>query len=228
MKESDLYLPLKKFLEFQGYEVKGEVKDCDVLAVRGDEEPVIIEFKLTINLSVIIQAVDRLSLSSIVYLGIPKSYKMNRNRKRKVIKLIKMLGLGLIVIDPNIKTGSVDVVVDPKQYKPRQSKPRLQKLLAEFNKRVGDPNLGGASTMKGRMTAYRQRAIAIGIYLNKNGATKASFIAKQLQEPKARDFLYNNYYGWFEKKQENGKEIRGVYQLSQTGVDESVNWIEKS
>lgn len=222
MKESDLYLPLKQFLETQGYEVKGEVKDCDVLAFREGEEPVIVEFKLTINLSVIIQAVDRLSLSSVVYLGIPKQYKMNRNRKRKIFKLLKMLGLGLIIIDHTIKTGSVDVVVDPKEYKPRKSKPRLQRLLAEFNNRVGDPNLGGASTMKGRITAYRQRAIAIGVYLNKNGATKAAVVAKQLQEPKARDFLYKNYYGWFVK------ETRGVYKLSPSGVSESVNWSDKT
>ena len=51
MKESDLYLPLKQFLEAQGYEVKGEVKDCDVLAVHKDnpdEEPLIVEFKMSI------------------------------------------------------------------------------------------------------------------------------------------------------------------------------------
>ncbi len=132
-----------------------------------------------------------------------------------------MLGLGLIVIDPTINTGSVDVVVDPKEYKPRQSKPRLKRLLKEFDTRVGDPNLGGASTMKGRVTAYRQRAIAIGVYLNENGAVKASVVAKHLQDPKARDILYNNHYGWFVN------ESRGVYQLSEPGVIESANWIEK-
>ncbi|MFK8012061.1 MAG: DUF2161 family putative PD-(D/E)XK-type phosphodiesterase [Marinicellaceae bacterium] len=221
MKESDLYLPLKKFLEIQNYEVKGEVKDCDVLAVRKDQEPLIIELKLSINLSVIIQAVDRLSYSSLVYLGIPKQYKMNRNRRRKVVKLIKMLGLGLIVIDPNIKIGSVDVVVEPKEFKPRISKAKKQKLLSEFHNRNGDPNLGGASTMQGRVTAYRQRAVCIAEYLSKNGATKASILAKQLQEPKARDILYKNYYGWFES------ESRGVYQLSKIGTSEFVKWCER-
>ncbi len=49
MKESDLYHPIKRYLEAQGYEVKGEVHDCDVLAVRGDEEPVIVEIKLTLG-----------------------------------------------------------------------------------------------------------------------------------------------------------------------------------
>lgn len=40
MKESDLYLPLKRFLESQNYEVKGEVENCEVVAVRGTESPV--------------------------------------------------------------------------------------------------------------------------------------------------------------------------------------------
>jgi len=162
--------------------------------------------------------VDRLSLSSKVYIGIPKNYKIQQHRKRKILKLLKMLGLGLIVIDPSIKTGSVDILIDPKPYKPRNSKPRLQRLLGEFMHREGDPNLGGASTKQGRMTAYRQRALAVGIYLHKNGASKASEVSKQTQQPKARDILYNNYYGWFEK------QSRGVYQLSETGRVSLINW----
>ena len=223
MKESDLYLPLKQFLEAQGYEVKGEVKDCDVMAVHKDnldEEPIIVEFKMSINLSVVLQAVDRLALSPRVYIGLPKQYKLasNRNRKRKILKLLKMLGLGLIIIDPTIKTGGVDVLVEPKEYKPRQSKNRIKQHLKEFNTRVGDPNKGGASTMKGRVTAYRQRSVAIGQYLKANGATKASVVAKQIQDPKARDILYKNYYGWF------AKESRGIYMITDLGQQDIILW----
>ena len=64
MKESELYLPVKQFLESQHYEVKGEIHDCDVLAIRGDEEPVICELKLSLNVDVILQAVERLALTS--------------------------------------------------------------------------------------------------------------------------------------------------------------------
>ena len=71
MKESDLYLPLKRLLESQNYEVKGEVHDCDVLAVRGEEVPVVVELKLTLNLDVVLQAVGRLALTPKVYIGIP-------------------------------------------------------------------------------------------------------------------------------------------------------------
>ena len=35
----------REFLEAQGYEVKGEIGPCDVMAVRGDEGPVVVELK---------------------------------------------------------------------------------------------------------------------------------------------------------------------------------------
>ena len=43
--ETSLYAPVKTLLESQGYEVKAEVRGCDVVAVRGDEAPVIVELK---------------------------------------------------------------------------------------------------------------------------------------------------------------------------------------
>ena len=219
MKESDLYLPLKQFLEAKDFEVKGEVKDCDVFAVRAEAEPVIVEFKLSLNLSVVLQAVDRLVLSSQVYIGLPKSYKMARKRKSKILKLLKMLGLGLIVIDPGLKKGSVDVLIEPKEYKPRKSKTKLQRHLKEFHTRIGDPNLGGSTTLKGRVTAYRQRSIIIAEYLIKNGATKASTVAEKTQDTKARDILYKNYYGWFESSK------HGIYQMSEQGAEEVKSWL---
>jgi len=37
MKETDLYEPVKVFLEKQGYEVKAEITDCDLVAIRGTD-----------------------------------------------------------------------------------------------------------------------------------------------------------------------------------------------
>jgi hypothetical protein len=218
MKESDLYFPLKTFLESQGYEVKGEVRDCDVLAVRGKEAPVVVELKLSLNLDVILQAVDRLSLTSNVYIGIPNQCKILKKRRRHITKLLKMLGLGLISVDLNPEYGSVTVLLDPCEYKPRQSKRRRERLLGEFMKRVGDPNLGGTGKRKGIMTAYRQQALAIARFLQEQGPTKASHIAKTLQVPKARDILYRNVYGWFDRVS------LGVYELSPRGKQEIPLW----
>ncbi len=218
MKESDLYLPLKRFLESQNYEVKGEVQDCDVLAVRGKEAPVVVELKLSLNLNVVLQAVDRLSLTTKVYVGIPKQSKTLKGRRQRIVKLLRMLGLGLVTIDPGRETGSVKVLLDPGEYKPRESKHRQERLLGEFMKRVGDPNLGGTEKRKGIMTVYRQRALAIARFLQKQGPTKASVIAQALREPKARDILYKDTYGWFDRV------TLGVYELSPRGKREVPIW----
>jgi len=220
MKESDLYVPLKRFLESQGYEVKGEVQDCDVLAVRGDEEPVVVELKLSLNIDVVLQAVERLALTSKVYIGIPSECAILNRRRKQIIKLIRMLGLGLVTVDPDVEVGSVDVLLDPGEYRPRRSKQRREHLLGEFMRRVGDPNLGGTDKRRGIMTAYRQRAIRIALFLRENGPTKASDIALALQEPRARDIVYDDVYGWFDRVS------RGIYELSPRGKREIPLWQE--
>ena len=221
MKESDLYLPLKRFLESQNYEVKGEIQDCDVLAIRGEEPPVVVELKLSLNLSIVLQAVERLSLTPKVYIGIPEQCKILKRQRRHIIKLLRMLGLGLIVIASDQRNGSVEVLLDPGEYRPRKSKVRQERLLGEFMKRVGDPNLGGKEKRRGIMTAYRQRALAIARFLETQGPTKASHIAETLSEPKARDILYDDVYGWFDRVS------RGVYALSPRGKQEIPLWQEE-
>lgn len=219
MKESDLYPPLKQFLEVQGYVVKGEVQDCDVLAVRGEEEPVIVELKLSLNLNVILQAVERLSLSRKVYIGVPRRGKTLNRQRKNIIKLLRMLGLGLIVIDLEQLRVPVDVVLDPGDYRPRRLRRRQERLLGEFIQRVGDPNMGGAEKRKGIMTAYRQRALIIARFLQQHGPAKASTVARMVEDPKARDILYRNVYGWFERAS------RGVYELSPRGAQEIFLWL---
>lgn len=218
MKESDLYLPLKRFLESQNYEVKGEVQDCDALAVRDNQTPVVVELKCSLNLDVILQAVERLSLTPNVYIGIPKQCKALERRRKYIVKLLRMLGLGLLVVDLNQEKSSVTVLIDPGEYRPRESKHRQKRLLGEFMKRVGDPNLGGTEKRKGIMTAYRQRALSIAQYLQDQGPTKAAHIARTLQEPKARDIMYRDVYGWFDRKS------LGVYELSPRGRQEIPRW----
>ena len=85
MQEVDLYPPLKRFLTQQGYEVKGEVHNCDVIAVRGDEPIVVVELKLSINLTVVLQAVDRLRISNIVYIGVPKGIVVLKKQRKQIV-----------------------------------------------------------------------------------------------------------------------------------------------
>ncbi|MDX1382982.1 MAG: DUF2161 family putative PD-(D/E)XK-type phosphodiesterase [Thermoanaerobaculia bacterium] len=218
MKEADLYPPVKQFLEGQGYEVKGEVGECDVLAVRGDEEPVIVELKLSLGLDVVLQAVDRLTVTPKVYVGVPRRCPPLRRRRRAVRKLLRRLGLGLVAIDPAVSEGAVDVLLDPGEYRPRISRRDRARLLGEFQRRVGDPNQGGADRRGGVMTAYRQRTLRIARHLLEVGPARPADVAAALGEPRARDILYRNVYGWFDRPR------RGVYELSPRGHEEIPGW----
>ena len=76
MRESDLYAPVKAFLEAQGYEVKGEVAGADVVAMRADDpDPVIVELKLGMNLTLVQQGIARQAISDFVYLAVPADRK---------------------------------------------------------------------------------------------------------------------------------------------------------
>src|SRR3954453_19792482 len=92
--ESDLYAPVKLLLEGQGYSVKGEVRGCDVVGVRGNEPPLIVELKRAFGIGLGLQAVNRLGLSDTVYLGVGT---WPRNM-REVKKLCRRLGVGLMIV----------------------------------------------------------------------------------------------------------------------------------
>ena len=56
--ETALYLPVKRFLEKLGFTVKGEVGGCDLVALSGDDPPIVVigELKQSFNLELILQA----------------------------------------------------------------------------------------------------------------------------------------------------------------------------
>jgi hypothetical protein len=59
--ETALYLPVKRFLEKLGFTVKGEVGGCDLVALSAGDPPIVVigELKLSFNLELLLQAVDR-------------------------------------------------------------------------------------------------------------------------------------------------------------------------
>ena len=215
--ESDLYQPIKTHLQTLGYEVKGEIKDCDIVAKK-DDKIVIIELKLSLNITLLLQAVDRFSLSDTVYIAVPKQCGIYKKQSKQVKKLIKRLGIGLIVVDFQKTQQYVEVVSDPQDYAPRINKRKQSGLLKEFNLRVGDTQKGGATRAKAGLTAYRQRCIRVAEYLTQHPTAKGAEINKAIDEPQATLFLRNDYYGWFEKVE------LGIYQLSDKGKQELPDW----
>ena len=57
-RETDLYEPVRRFLEEEGYTVQAEVKGCDVAAVKNGHL-VIVELKKAFNLRLVYQARSR-------------------------------------------------------------------------------------------------------------------------------------------------------------------------
>ncbi|MEI6897987.1 MAG: DUF2161 domain-containing phosphodiesterase [Psychromonas sp.] len=220
LQEIDLYQPIKNHLQSFGFEVKGEIKNCDVVATRGDDI-IIVELKLSLNITLLLQAMDRFSLSDTVYLAIPKQCGIYKKQNKQVKKLIKRLGFGLIIIDFQKTQQYVEVLCDPQQYTPRINKRKQGALLKEFTLRIGDTQKGGATRAKAGLTAYRQRCIRVAQYLIEKPSAKGAEIKKAIGEEQATDFLRNDYYHWFEKI------TRGVYQLSEKGKKELPGWLEK-
>ncbi len=217
MSEVELYGPIKQFLEAQGYVVKGEIGPCDIVAVRGDEGPVIVELKERLTLALILQAVDRLTVSDAVYIAF-RSGKGHggswRSRRKQVKSLLRRLGLGLLTVS---QRGNVVPVLDPAPYRPRPDAQGRVRLLKEFAERVGDPEAGG-STSRQRLTAYRQDAIRCARELVSSGILKVSVVRERAGVPRAGPILRDNHYGWFDRVK------TGHYDLSPKGREELVRW----
>ncbi|MBL6597720.1 MAG: hypothetical protein ISP41_02420 [Alphaproteobacteria bacterium] len=209
--ETDLYEPVKTFLEAQGYEVKAEVSGCDVVAVRGDEPPVVVELKTRFNLELLLQAADRLSVSDTVYIAVADGPRSGlRGRGKRALKLCRMLGFGVLLVRlPKTGAGHVTPVQDPGIYQPRRNPRRSKRLLKEFVERVGDPNTGGATRMP-IITAYRQSALRLVASLESGEASTREIRANTGVE-QASTILQRNVYGWFDRA------ARGVYGLSPKG-----------
>ncbi|MEM7441375.1 MAG: DUF2161 family putative PD-(D/E)XK-type phosphodiesterase [Pseudomonadota bacterium] len=207
MRETDLYGPVKAYLEGQGYEVKSEIQSCDVVARRGSEPPVVVELKLSLSLNLLMQGVDRQAITDAVYLAVPATKGRSwGSQLRTAVKLCRRLGLGLLTIRGN----SVIAEVDPGPYAPRKMPKRREALLREFDRRVGDPNTGGQTRRK-IVTAYRQDALRLAIMARASGDIRPKE-ARAAGVEKAASILQKDHYGWFER------EDRGVYSLRPAGI----------
>ena len=202
-REVDLYPPLKSFFERLGYDVKGEITGCDLVAVRNGEPHVIVELKLSFSLGLVLQGVDRLTMADRVYLAIPA----RAARRRGIRPLCRRLGLGLISVhEPDL---DVEVLVDPGPYRPSHDRKRSTRLLGEHARRRGDPTAGGAARMP-IMTSYRQEALRVATMLA-NGPASVAALREAADAPNAGRILLRDAYGWFERVR------RGVYGLGDGG-----------
>ncbi|MDB5412371.1 MAG: hypothetical protein JWR10_706 [Rubritepida sp.] len=211
--ETSLYAAVKRHLESLGFAANGEICGCDIVAIRvaGDPFLVIVEMKLSFNLELVLQAVDRLPMADEIWFAVRASAR-GRDRDSRVQKLCRLLGFGLLRVSPD--TGRVEVVTEPSPYRPRKNERRRSRLLDEHRRRQGDPANGG-STRQPIMTAYRQGALACAAHL-REGPQPVRALKSCADDASA--ILLRNVYGWFER------ERRGVYRLTSAGEAALSRW----
>jgi hypothetical protein len=214
--ETSLYLPVKRHLESLGYAVKGEIGGCDMVALSSDDPPVVVigELKLSFNLELILQGVERAGACDEVWLAAKLSARgKGRESDARYRNLCRRLGFGMLGVTDR---GGVEVLVPPSTIGPRRNPKKRSRLVTEHKRRKGDPVAGG-STRTPIMTAYRQQALACA----------AAMIAgpRRVQDlrptnPDAGKILLHNVYGWFDRVE------RGVYTLTDAGHAALKRWPE--
>ncbi len=198
-REVELYAPVKAYLEARGYEVKGEVAGCDLVAVRAGEPPIVVELKLAFTLGLVLQGVDRLAISDTVYLAVP-------GRRRGGAECGPSAGASGSGCSPSTVRGSVSRCSStPCPTTRRRDRRRAARVLGEHRRRRGDPTPGGSARTP-VMTAYRQEALRLAAALGAGPAPVAA-LRVVAEAPDAQKILARDVYGWFERVK------RGTYRL---------------
>ncbi len=216
MKESDLFEPIKNYLEAGGYKVRAEVKNCDITATKGDEL-IIIELKLSANLQLFIQATDRQRVTDSVYVAIPKPSIRSKKHWKGIRHILRRLELGLIFVDVDNPVNSIEILFHPIPFQRKKISKRKKAILNEVENRSQNLNVGGINKKK-IVTAYKENAIQIAIYLKEIGATNPKKLREYDSGKKTLSILYSNFYGWFQRVD------HGIYDITAKGKKELKNF----
>lgn len=201
---------MKALFESLGFTVMGEVGSCDITAT-ADDFLVAVELKRTYSVRLLEQAVSRQSLVDLVYVGMPAgALSEDRKRRRTQDRLIRRLGLGLILVH-DIQLARV--VFHPQTVVPRLNRRKRETIITEMKARLLDSNIGG-STRQPVLTAYRQEAMMLTVLLADSGPCSPGDLRARGASERAGTILRDNHYGWFVRVR------RGVYDLSEPGRTE--------
>ncbi len=217
--ESELYHPIRDYLVAQGYTVRGEVKNCDITATKGDDL-VVIELKTRFSTALLVQATQRQRFTDSVYVALPFPDEGIWSKKwRNIQHLLRRLEIGLIFVDPSSAGPSVQIVFHPLPFDRKRRKDKKRAVIEEIQARSGDYNEGGIVRHE-IITAYRENAIHVACCLETHGPLSPRQLRDLGTGPKTQSILYNNHYGWFERVD------RGLYGLRSTAKKELEKYSE--
>ncbi|MEJ8547091.1 hypothetical protein [Brevibacillus borstelensis] len=227
MRESDLYDPIKQWMEERGFAVFPEV-ECRQAGGRADivvtSGPIVgvVEMKQSLTLDLIDQALRWRGFANYIWIAIP--YRKN-GYKQFVNMVLRDYGIGVLFVS---KHGTVWAEWNARFM--RRAVPHLQKSLTEHHLTSG---IKGGHSGGGYITPYRITINKVKHFLRRTGgwhsireildhcethyASPRASLAKALQEYEAQ---------WCEKKKEGGK-LHFRFRLEgtdhQEGTDRSGN-----
>lgn len=206
--ETQLYAPVKKYFTTLGFTVNGEVKGCDMTAIK-DGLLVIIELKKQINIKLLYQVTQRQKITDDVYVAVPRPKLKKGTDWDERVSVLKRLSAGLITVSVDSPVPVAEVVFHPCSARIYSNKRKKGLIEKEISKRSADFNVGGATKIK-LVTAYREQAIKLACLLYNATATLAD-LRILMDNPKIEYMLRRNQYNWFERCG------RAVYRLSEEG-----------
>ena len=211
--ETDLYSPVKTWLEKARLQLRARSAGCDVVALRAGEKDalVVVELKTAFNLDLVPQAVDRMAACDEVWVAVPAS-RGGRGRS----------ATGASTNCAGGRRRPHDRFADGL----RRTDRRAGTVEAARRQQAPFPHHGGASPSPGRsrargstrtkiMTAYRQQALACAAAMIECPRRPRDL---KLEFPDAPKILQGNVYGWFSASE------RGIYGLTPAGRAALETW----
>jgi len=196
MRESDLSHPVVKYFEDLGYLVNCEVNDIDIVA-RKNEYLIAIELKLTFNMRLLFQVMDRLKFADETYVALPRPKRRSKDLS-KIRQLAELLNFGILLVDAGL-VQHVEVLYMPHPGNKVRDNKRKRRANKEADGRSVELNKGGVTNIK-IITAYREKCVAIASIMQFRGDISAKELRNDFNF--AHDIgqaLSKDYYKWFEK-----------------------------
>ena len=195
-KETDLYEPIRKLLIEQGFTVRGEVKGCDIAASR-DDILWVVEMKLHLNLTLILQAMERQTITGWVFIAIPRPKNARDKTLRQAMRLLKKIEIGLITVALDSPLKHTEILLFP-EGKANKTTKASEKIRKEMAGRSADTT--GGSTKTTINTAYRERCVKIACLLETHSPLSVAQLVKEFACERDTSAILNaNFYGWFKK-----------------------------
>jgi len=196
MRESDLSSPVVKYFEGLGYTVNCEVNSIDIVA-RKEEYLIAIELKLTFNMKLLFQVMDRLKFADEVYVALPRPKRRSKDLT-KIRQLAELLNFGVLLVDTGVVEHAEPLYTPQLRNNPRNNKRKFS-VTKEANGRSIELNKGGVRGVK-VITAYREKCIAAASIMQIMGNVSTKELRNEYNFDKdITRALRTNYYKWFEK-----------------------------